>query len=296
MVKFKELGFKTFEDYYIHFINTLLPSNKTYEYFVNWKKVKAAVNSHLNELSLLNSLTKVPPQDREMHLQNLLLQYPKVVEVLPLLIAERINNGKIDVFDSTLETFLILKFEQDEVNEEEIPLITEFCRKSGILELFQVVKDLPDYLLGIEVGLDTNSRKNRSGVIFEQMCKEKIKRTISNTNYVLVNNDLNFSLYKNVSSGHSKAKKHDFVIYSGNIPCLVIECNFYNKTGSKPISIAESYIEMNRAAQSLGVEFLWVTDGPGWHSMKEPLLRGMSQIDWVLNYQMLGLIPKILKS
>ena len=64
MARFKDLGFKSFEDYVRNFFDTLLPSNKTYEYFVDWKKVKAEVNKYLDELSLLNSLTKIDAEKR----------------------------------------------------------------------------------------------------------------------------------------------------------------------------------------------------------------------------------------
>jgi len=43
------------------------------------------------------------------------------------------------------------------------------------------------------------------------------------------------------------------------------------------------------------VEFLWVTDGPAWHKMQQPLLLSMKEIDWVLNYRMMDLIRRILK-
>ncbi|MGC8979841.1 DpnII family type II restriction endonuclease, partial [Caldisericum sp.] len=173
--------------------------------------------------------------------------------------------------------------------------IINFCHKTGILDLFQEVKDIHDYLLGVEVGLDTNARKNRSGDIFEKMCQQKIKKLISAADYLIIENDSNFSLYPIVSKGRGKGKTHDVVIYKEKSPILVIECNFYNVTGSKPISIAESYIEMNRAAQENGIDFLWITDGPAWHQMKEPLLRSMKEIDWILNFKMLDLVAKILK-
>ncbi len=52
---------------------------------------------------------------------------------------------------------------------------------------------------------------------------------------------------------------------------------------------------MYRVAKEHNVEFLWVTDGPAWHKMEQPLLLSMKEIDWVLNYRMLDLIRKILK-
>jgi len=294
MVKFKELGFRDFEEYVTYFFDTLLPTNKTYKYFVDWDKVKSTINKYLDEISLLNSLTKVSPVKREKRLYSLLIKYPQIVEIIPLLIAERVKDGKIDIFDPDLEQFLTFEFEHSKINEEKIPKIIEFCRKTGIMDLFQEVKDIHDYLLGVEVGVDTNTRKNRSGNIFEDMCQKKIRQLVGKE-YKIVNNDLHFSLYPTIIKGKSRGKTHDIVIYRDNKPVLIVECNFYNVAGSKPISIAESYIEMYKIAKEKGVEFLWVTDGPAWYKMKEPLIRSMKEMDWILNYRMLNLIEKILR-
>ncbi|MEO0195103.1 MAG: DpnII family type II restriction endonuclease [candidate division WOR-3 bacterium] len=289
MVRFKELGFPTFEEYKKTFFETLLKTNKTYEYFVDWNKVRRNLEIYLNEIQLLNSLTKVRSEERENHLAKLLKEYPKTVEVIPLIIAERVKNKKIDIFDPEIENYITLEFEKSRVNERTIPEIVEFCKKAGILELFQNIKDLYDYLLGVEVGMDTNARKNRSGEIFQKMCGEKFKRLLGK-GYKIVEEDRKFSLFED----EDKNKKHDFVIYRGENPILVIECNFYNVAGSKPISIAESYIEMNRKAKNIGISFLWITDGPGWENMQNSLLMSMKEMDWILNFRMLELITKIL--
>jgi len=294
MVKFKELGFRDFKEYEDHFFNTLLPTNKTYEYFVDWDRVKSTINKYLDEISLLNSLTKVSPNEREKRLCSLLIKYPQIVEVIPLLIAERVKDGKIDIFDPDLEQFLTFEFERSKINDKTVPKIIEFCRKTGIMDLFQEVKDIHDYLLGVEVGIDTNTRKNRSGDIFENMCQKKIRELVGKE-YKIVNNDPHFSLYPIITEGKSRGKTHDVVIYRDNKPVLIVECNFYNVTGSKPISIAESYIEMHKVAKEKGVEFLWVTDGPAWNKMKKSLKRSMEEMDWILNYRMLNLIEKVLK-
>ena len=190
--------------------------------------------------------------------------------------------------------FLSFEFKRSKVNKKTIPQIVDFCIKTGIIDLFQEIKDVHDYLLGVEVGLDTNARKNRSGDIFEKMCQQKVKKLLE-SKYKIVSNDPNFSLYPVVAKGRSKGKTHDIVVYKNGKPVLIGEFNFYNTTGSKPISIAESYIEMHNVAKEHNVEFLWVTDGPAWHKMKQPLLFSMKDIDWVLNYRMLELIRRILK-
>jgi len=292
VVAFEKLGFESFDDYTNYFFSTLLHSNKTYEYFVDWEKVKKAANEYLSELSLLNSLARFPLKQRGTHLKKLLITYPKVAEVIPMLIAERARNGQVDVFDPELETTITFCFANTAFDRHRAAKIVRFCRKTGLLKLFDEVKDLYDYLLGVEVGLDSNARKQRSGNIFENMVLRKLKKLLP-AEYKIVHSDPHFSLYRKVSAARAKGKVHDIVIYrkdNDKQPVAVVECSFYNVTGSKPISIAESYPAMSEAAEQLGVKFVWVTDGPAWHKMKEPLLRAMQSMKWILNFRMLDRI------
>ena len=70
MVDIDVLGYKNELEYYDYFFETLLPTNRTYDYYVNWEKVKGNVVTHLTEISLLNSLTKIDKDDREENLLN----------------------------------------------------------------------------------------------------------------------------------------------------------------------------------------------------------------------------------
>ncbi len=294
MIKYNLLGFENFEKFQTYFFNTLLSSNKTYEYFVNWNKVKNAVMKYVNELSLLNSLTKIEPSRRKKHLYDLLIKYPQIIEVIPLLIAERVKNKKIDIFDPILEKFITFEFKPSKIKPDSISKIVQFCAKTGIIDLFGEIKDVHDYLLGIEVGLDTNARKNRSGEIFEKMCQNKIKKFLT-SNYIPANNDPKFILYPIINKEKGRGKTHDIVIYKNKKPIAIVECNFYNVSGSKPVSISESYIEMYKVAKKHEINFVWVTDGPAWLKMKEPLIRAMKEIEFILNFKMLNLIKKILR-
>ena len=296
MVKFKTLGFKTFENYREHFFSNLLITNKTYDYFVDWNKVKSDVNKFLEEISLLNSLRKVPIENRKRHLEKLLKNYPKIAEVIPLLIAVRTKDNCIEIFEQSIEDYLTFDFNSNNLNNNSIHKILEFCEKTGIIELFNNINDLHDYLFGVEVGLDTNTRKNRSGKIFEKLVQTKIRKLLP-SKYKVLNNDPNYSLYRISGKSRSKGKTHDIVIYKEDtpIPKAIIECSFYNTAGSKPISIAESYVEMNNVAKDKGIEFIWVTDGQAWTKMIEPLTRAMEKLDWVLNYRMLHFVTQVIR-
>ena len=165
------------EEYLKYFLNTLLLSNKTFEYFVDWEKVKRNLEPFRERVFLLNSLREAM-DDIGSQLKKLLLKYPEVAEVLPLLVAER--EKAIDVLDEeTLDTFLI-DFSETKVKEN-IDSILKFCENTGIITLLQNTKDLFDYLKGVEVGLDTNSRKNRSGKIFEKIVKKVLEEKLIET-------------------------------------------------------------------------------------------------------------------
>jgi len=291
MVRYHELGFKTFEEYFQTFLNTLLPTNKTYEYFVDWQKVKENVKNFKYQIFLLNSLRVVNnKKELKTEFKKLILKYPNVVQVLPLLIAERLKNGKLKILDPEIMDFIEYDFNKENITQEEAEKYVYFAEKTGITDLISKVKDIYDYLLGVEVGLDTNARKNRSGTIFEKLVFFSLEKCLPQNRIRLVNQDPNFSLYKRIGkTTKEQAKRHDFILYFNDTPKVIIEVNFYNSTGSKPISIAESYIKLSKEAQKHNVYFVWITDGPAWINMKEPLLRAMQEIDFVLNYRM---IPK----
>lgn len=217
-----------------------------------------------------------------------------------MLIAERMKNSKIDLLDPEIEDFIAYEFDKKEISREEAGKYLYFSERVGILDLLIEVKDLYDYLIGVEVGIDTNARKNRSGEIFERLVYASLKRRLP-SHIELIPQDSNFSLYRSIGkSPGEQAKRHDFVLYIDNKPKFILEANFYNTTGSKPISVAESYITLQREAKKLGIKFAWITDGKAWAMMKEPLLRAMREIDYVLNFKMIprfcSYLEKIFKS
>ena len=54
----------------------------------------------------------------------------------------------------------------------------KFMRETGLFELLQnhIINNLYDYVLGVEVGADSNTRKNRIGDIMEDLVEGYIKK------------------------------------------------------------------------------------------------------------------------
>lgn len=278
MVKFDLLGFDSEFDYFDYFFKTLLPTNRTYDYYVNWEKVKKNVITYVTEISLLNSLTKIDRNEREEKLVEIISKYPEVIPVIPLIIAIREKNVIVlDIGDQLF--YKKFKFNKKLKNGEILDIV-EFCKKSGILGLFGEINDLYAYLLGMEVGLDSNARKNRSGKIFEHLVGLLLKNKLRNyPGFILKEEDNTLQIKRN--------KRADFVIYHNNKPKIAIECNFYASTGSKPIEVANAYIDLDHKCKDENLMLIWVTDGPAWLKMKKTVEGTFREIDFPMNYKIL---------
>ena len=276
MVNYLKLGYSSLSDYSDDFLNTLLDSNHTYDFYVDWRKVYNNLNDSLVEISILNSLNKVSNDELEIKFREILKKYPDVTPLLPSILA--IRDIKVPIFDIEESYSYLIDFSSDNFDIDEV---VNFCIKTGLLDLFNNVDDLYSYLVGTEVGLDTNARKNRSGKIFENavgfLLDNKLK---SYDNYSLVKEDKNIAIRRN--------KRFDYVIYENGIPKIVFECNFYNSTGSKPIEVAHAYANLQKDTDDANLIFIWITDGKGWNKMFSALMNVIDDIDYIVNYNMLS--------
>lgn len=277
MVDYLKLGYSSLSEYSDDFLESLLETNHTYEFYVNWDNVYNNLKEHLVEISILNSLNKVSPDELEQKFKEILISYPEVVPILPSILA--IRDKKVPIFNVHDNSTKIINFSKNFDFDE----VLKFSIKTGLLDLFNNIDDLYSYLVGAEVGLDTNGRKNRSGHIFEDAVGSLLQNKLNNLNgYNLVKEDSDIAIHRK--------KRFDYVIYKNNVPKIVFECNFYNSTGSKPIEVAHAYVDLQNDTDSAGLIFIWVTDGKGWNKMFNTLINVAEDIDFIVNYKMLGRI------
>ncbi len=275
MVNYSKIGYSSIEEFSNDFLNTLLETNHTYEFYVNWEKVYNNLENKLVEISILNSLNKVQPNEVESKFREIISKYREVVPLLPLILA--IRNKKVPILNVEDKSSKLINFSKNGFNTEEI---VDFSIKTGLLDLFNNIDDLYSYLVGTEVGLDTNARKNRSGTIFEDAVGTLIEEKIKNRS------DLSY-MDEEFVADIDRNKRFDFVIYKNNTPKIVFECNFYNSTGSKPIEVAHAYADLQNEINKTNLIFIWVTDGLGWKKMMSSLLNAGANIDYIVNYRQL---------
>ncbi len=278
-MQFKELGYTSEKEYFNDFFNTLLSTNRTAQFFVNWKKVYKNIQDHIDEISLINGLINIKDiNKRREHLKEILEKYPKTRLILPIIIA--IRDSKLDLLIINEEneiSYLNINF-----SNSDIQTILKFCDETRIIELLGNIKDLNSYLLGVEVGTDTNARKNRSGSMFEDLVLKKLKDKgldVRKTN-------------KKYQIGE-RLKTPDLILYKDEKEFAIIEVNFFNEFGSKPLETIQSFINLQKDIKSNGLKFILITDGPAWKIGKFERIKGFEQLDYPLNLTLaIKLLPR----
>ena len=258
-------------------------SISTYDYYVDFEKIYKLASKYKIELNILNSL--IGSENIEEEFKKIIIKYPETLEVIPLLLAVRSN--EIFIKDSVNE--YLFKFNKIIYSLDDYVM---FMYKTGLFDLLQnhIINNLYDYVLGVEVGLDSNARKNRGGHLMENLVESYIVKAgyKENVNYFkemyLSDIEKKWNLDLSVMSGNNTStKRFDFVIKTDK-QVYVIEANFYASSGSKLNETARSYKMLAEESKLVkGVTFIWITDGIGWFDAKNNLEETFNELDTLYN-------------
>ena len=87
----------------------------------------------------------------------------------------------------------------------------------------------------------------------------------------------------NMSNNNETEKRFDFVV-KGKDKIYGIETNFYTSGGSKLNETARSYKTITLETKDLDYfQFVWITDGCGWHSAKNNLKETFVVLEHIYN-------------
>lgn len=264
------------------FLSQLSETNATLDYFVDFEKVKGNVRKIALKLNQLNYL--IGKDNLEEVINDLYDENPKVFEVLDILIAVHNKNAK--TLDNTGKITLLESYFTSPKG------ILEYICETGLAEVFKnkEISNLVDYVFGIEVGLDTNARKNRGG---DNMSKAVL--LLFDREEIYYKKEVNSTLFLDIESLGVDVKRFDFVIKTKKKTYL-IETNFYNTGGSKLNEVARAYSEVApKINQYENYEFVWITDGQGWLSAKNKLEEAYNTIPSVYNLTTLSEFVKKVK-
>lgn len=260
-------------------LKTFRASICDYSYYVNFEKVYGNVDSIKVELNILNSL--IGSKNIENDFETLISEYPKVLKCVPILLAVR--GSEIYTIDSDGE--YIFNFKKMNYSVDEYKM---FMRKTGLFDLIsnRIINNLVDYVTGVEVGLDSNGRKNRGGHLMENLVEGYLQKAglVKGVDYFkeMYISDMekrwNLDL-SNISNTGKTEKRFDFVVKTENT-VYGIETNFFTGGGSKLNETARSYKTIALEAKDIkGFAFVWFTDGIGWKSAKHNLEETFDVLD-----------------
>ena len=301
---YKNLGLENDENkVFEYFIKSLKESIFTWEYFVDWEKINKNTKSIEKELNILNYL--IGKEEIEEEFLKLIKEYPNVKKILPILLAIRENKLKklqiITDFDNLTYEEIYNFFYKDPLVNSNVKLL-KFFNESGLKSIFKdrKIKNLVDYCYGVEVGLDTNARKNRTGILMEKIIGKYIKNFaekfgleyLSQATKLRIEGKLKYSIQVDKYN-----RKFDFSILNKSKNKLyMIEVNYYGGGGSKLKSTAGEYIELSNLLKRQNIEFIWITDGHGWKNSKNPLFETFINNDYVFNIEFLynGVLEEII--
>ena len=270
-----------------YLVSTFRSSIKTWDYFVNWNKVfanGAELEITLNKLNYLLGKDNLRNEFRKLYQSN-----PDIIKALPVLLAVREN--KLEIYDKTTRGSTFYNFLQPEDNSEKY---YEFLERSGLVRLFQRdgIKNLVDYVVGVEVGLDSNGRKNRGGSLMEDItgafvadfCEKNDFEHLPQARASVIKAKWGFEVKVDKSE-----RSFDFAVYNPrNNKLKLFETNIYNGGGSKLKAVCGEFRNLNDELKAQDIDFIWITDGLGWRTAKRPLEEVFNHNDYVFNLYMLN--------
>lgn len=255
-------------------ISSFTPTIFTWSFYCDFAKIEKHTFAVRVQLGILGSL--IGEGDIENKFTSLIREYPEVRKVLPILLAVRdplqiiLNSDTKEIeevgflFDPSVSL--------DTLWEEKMRV---FFRESGLRGILadRKISNLSDYVFGIETGLDTNARKNRSGTLMEDIVEDFIREFAQAKWYQWKSQAtakwMNENWWLDVQSDKSE-RRFDFAIYTGK-KLYLFETNFYGGGGSKLKAVAWEFSGLYHYLQNQWIELLWVTDGLGWKTTLRPL-------------------------
>ncbi len=291
---------RNFEEWLLGFEDSIA----SWKYYTDFDKVYRNVGKIKNELNLLTGL--IGSKNIEEEFKKLVMEYPKVLSVIPILIAKREN---IIIIKDAVKDYYY-NFKQMNYSIDEYVM---FMRKTGIFDLLEnhLISNVFDYVTGVEVGMDTNGRKGRTGDAMEDLVESYLLKSgfVRDFNYfkeytktdIMSKWGVDLSHIEQKLKGNSQnknaEKRFDFVVKTDKM-LYVIETNFYAVQGSKLNETARSYKMIETEFKNMkDVTFVWITDGKGWKSARHNLEETFNEMDNIYNINDMknGIMTEIFK-
>lgn len=254
------------------FMSQLKETNQSLDFFCDFNKINSNVEDIRLSLCMLNSL--IGSTNLRSSVETIWNRDRTAFNVMDILIAVR-SEGRKKVLNSLGESVVL------DTMFESVEGVMEFLTNTGLAEIFQTRKitNIVDYVFGVETGLDSNARKNRSGHVMEDFVAN-----IFAEHGIAYRTEVYSSEWQTLNQAlGDDEKRFDFVVETQQ-KVFLIEVNFYSSGGSKLNEVARAYSEIAPRINAVnGFEFVWITDGIGWRSAKSKLQEAFNIIPNIYN-------------
>lgn len=253
------------------FMSQLKETNTTLDFYCDFEKINANVEAISIKLNQLNYL--IGQEDIDAAIRRLWDENKNVFSILEILIAVRTSDKKKAIMADGNVRLINTLFDSVEG-------VIEYIHGTGLDNVFKnkQIKNLVDYVFGVETGLDTNARKNRSGLLME----DQVASIFDDAN-IVYRQEVYSTEYPELSVLGEDKKRFDFVVETNRCKYLM-EVNFYSGGGSKLNEVARAYSELSPKINAVdGFKFVWITDGIGWKSAKNKLEEAFYAIPDIYN-------------
>lgn len=296
-MNFNDYMKSTSEEKFEYFMKTRFKTNRTPSYWVNWGNVTNNIKPYEIQLNTLNYL--VGKSDIENEARQLFIQQPDLLTAVPILLATRELDIDVLAFKDNGEMYSY-NIDFGTPNIDRLDEYISFMDKSGLLEFLKtgIKRSLVDYVYGIQTGLDSNGRKNRSGTENEKILQKNLEKLISkcpNCEYEtqatakMIKKLWKIEVPEVLPDGKTGGRRYDGVVFNKDLDTVtVIETNFYGSGGSKLKAVAGEFSSIYETSikNAKNVNFVWISDGPAWDSAKNPLREAFDVIPNIINLQM----------
>lgn len=282
--------------------SSFTPTIFTWSFYCDFIKVEKNAFEIKIQLSLLNSL--IGESDIDKKFLSLLHEYPKIKRVLPLLIAVRkpptfVVDG---ITEKVVQVEHLFKVREKLTSQDDL-LMLDFFHASWLRNIFleKKISNLIDYVFGVEAGLDSNGRKNRSGktmeilvkVFVDDFCKQHWYHYKEQATVTWIKANWGIEIKSEKSQ-----RKFDFAIFNWD-KTFLLETNFYGGGGSKLKSVWKEFSWLYEDMKQQDIKFFWITDGSiGWNTALKPLEDAYIRMEWnIYNISMLrdGILNDLIK-
>ncbi len=244
------------------YLETLQPNRFLTPGLIGSKKILNNVKKLEMHLNALNFIQANNIEDLKVRISDLYDSNPECFQAIFILLAVRIDkDSKFTLKDKIVPADEILKDKQK---------IIDLFIESKLAEVIVngKIKNFVDYVYGVEVGMDTNARKNRNGKLIEDKTFSKLQDMFKENSNIICEKQ------KRIKGIDGKV--FDIVLTNKqNNKVVLIESSFYNVKGSKISETARSYVNLYDSIISTFEDkkyyFVWLADGDGMNSITNQL-------------------------